>query len=274
MATETLKPRVSKPPRDPWFYGWRYVAKVREDGTHYDEQVPLTEWDVLHPQEDDFIVHNSFHNDLCAYLKAVFLWRLDARENALVLQDDRVDWQTAGLIPHGPDVVVFLDAPPRDPFVGTYRVRDAGARPIFVIEVTSPSTRRKDLNEKVFHYNRAEIPLYVIVDAEEGENGAEIDLLAYTPSPDGPVRVILTDPTRIWLPEIDLWLAVKGEQVVCLEANGTAVGDYVVVAEAAEAEKARAEAEKARAEAEKARADAAESKIKVLESELRGLRGE
>jgi Uma2 family endonuclease len=250
------------------------VKRVREDGTRYDEQVPLTEWDVLHPQEDDFIVHNQFHNELCSYLKTVFLWALRGRENILVLHDHRVDWQTAGLIPHGPDVVVFLDTPPHDPYVGTYRVRDEGARPIFVVEVTSPSTRRKDLNEKVFHYCRAGIPLYVIVDDAEGENGATIDLLAYTPSPEGPVRVILPDANRIWLPEVNLWLAVQGEHVVCQEADGKAIGNYTEIAQAAEAETARAEAEKARAESEKNRADAAELKLKELEIQLRRLRGQ
>jgi hypothetical protein len=282
MATATQAPTLPAPAaRDPFFYGWRMVPSLREDGTQKWDQVPLTEWDVLHPQEDDFIVQNDVHNDICIYLKSVFRRRLADRPGALVLQDHRVDWQTAGLIPHGPDLVVLFDSPPWDRFRGTYPVRDQGARPVLVVEVTSPTTRNKDLDEKVTDYFLAGIPLYAIVDVRSSELGADIRLLAYRPSPEGPLRILSPEPNRVWLPDLNLWLAIEGDQVVCLEPSGTPVGDYLTVARMAEEADARATAAERRAReaetlavAEKARADEAALKIAELEAELRRLRGD
>jgi len=253
-ATQTLPP-AGHTAKDPYFYGWREVSTVGEDGTQKWERIPLTEWDVLHPQEDDFIVQNDIHNDICLYLKNVFRWRLAGRPGALVLQDHRIDWQTADLIPHGPDIVVLFDSPPWDRSKGTYPVRDKGAKPVLVVEVTSPSTRNKDIDEKVTEYFLAGIPLYAIVDVRSDEAGVEIRLLAYRPTPEGPVRVLSAEPNRVWLPELNLWLASEGDQAVCLEPSGTPVGDYVTVARLAEEAEARAAAAEARATAAEVRAD-------------------
>jgi hypothetical protein len=99
---------------------------------------------------------------------------------------------------------------------------------------------------------------------------------------------------RVHLVIAGLWLGIEGDHVVCYDAQGMAIGDYVtVVRQAAEAaerarraeERARqeaaacAEAEaRARQEAERARqeaaAHAAEARLRALEAELRRLRGE
>jgi len=282
MATAT-QPLPSPGPtaKDPYFYGWRFVPMLQEDGTWKSKQVPLTKWDVLHPQEDDFIVQNDIHNDICLYLKNVFRWRLAGRPGALVLQDHRMDWQTAGLIPHGPDIVVLFDSPPWDRMKGTYPVRDQGAKPVLVVEVTSPSTRNNDIDEKVTEYFLAGIPLYAIVDVRSGEAGVEIRLLAYRPTPEGPVRVLSAEPNRVWLPELNLWLASEGDQAVCLEPSGTPVGDYCTVARLAEEAEARATAAEARASVAENRATAADARADdvarrnaELEAEIRRLRGE
>ena len=274
MSTET-QTQLSLA-HDPYFYGWRDIARLTPQGM-VSEKVPLTEWDVLHPLEGDFIVHNDAHNDICQYLKNVFRWRLAGHERTLVLQDHRVDWQFPGIEPHGPDVVVFFDAGPWDRSVGTYTVRNQGARPVLVIEVTSPSTRANDVGVKVQHYARIGIPLYVIVDLQppnrdNEEDAPEIVFTAYRPSPEGPVRVVDEEPNRVWLPELNLWLAAEGDTVVALEPDGTPVGDYLAVAlwaeeaeeraneaEAArQTEKLKAERAKWRADTQKARADTAE----------------
>lgn len=258
MAPQTL-PRPA-PVRDRFALGWRFVRRRNDDGTETTEQVPLTAWDVLHPQEDDFIVNNELHNAICLYLKNVLQWRCRDRSDALVLQDHRVDWQAADLIPHGPDVVLFFNAPPWDRTKGTYRVRDEGADPRLVIEVTSPSTRENDINDKVFDYSAAAIPLYVIVDPYEIEDGRRIILTAYHPSDEGPVLVKQQTPNRVWLEDVGLWLTAIGDRVVFMEKDGTPIPDYTQVAKSLEAEKARAEA--------------AEQRARELEAELRRLRGE
>jgi Uma2 family endonuclease len=264
MALETQTQPALGPEgeHDPFFYGWRYVRRVQADGTKKTEQVPLTREDVLHPREGDFIVNNDDHNIICLYLKDAIRLCLAGRPAARVFQDHRIDWQTAGLKPHGPDIAVLFDSPTWDGRRGTFRVRKEGARPILVLEVTSPSTRDTDLDEKVNEYCLAGIPLYVIVDLRETVQGPEIRLLAYRPSPDGPVRLFLPDPNKIWLNDLDVWLTVEGNRVVCVKADGKPLDDYVVVAQQAEQAEARARAEarkvktaKAKAQRERERAD-------------------
>jgi len=261
MSTET-QTQLSLA-HDPYFYGWRDIARLTPQGM-VSEKVPLTEWDVLHPLEGDFIVHNDAHNDICQYLKNVFRWRLAGHERTLVLQDHRVDWQFPGIEPHGPDVVVFFDAGPWDRSVGTYTVRNQGARPVLVIEVTSPSTRANDVGVKVQHYARIGIPLYVIVDLQppnrdNEEDAPEIVFTAYRPSPEGPVRVVDEEPNRVWLPELNLWLAAEGDTVVALEPDGTPVGDYLAVALWAEEAEERANEAEERANEAEERANEAEA---------------
>jgi hypothetical protein len=279
---------------DPYFYGWRMVERRREDGSTFWEQVPLTEWDVLHPQEGDFIVQNDIHNEICAYLKYAFRWRLAGRPRALVLSDHRIDWQVPGVDPHGPDITVLFNSPPWDPHRGTYPVRDMGADPRLVVETTSPSTRRVDLHDKVNDYKRASVPLYVIVDQGTLETSPGLTLIAYQLTQQRYERVPLDEHNRLWLEDLQLWLAIEGDHVVCLEPDGTPIGDYLTVAKMAqeaearaeaerqraeaektraEAEKARAEEEKQRAEAEKARAEVLQKRMEEMEAELRRLRG-
>ncbi len=56
---------------DPFFYGWRYVQRDAPDGETTWEQVPLTLEDVLHPQEEDFIVQTDLHQRICTYFTDV-----------------------------------------------------------------------------------------------------------------------------------------------------------------------------------------------------------
>lgn len=288
--TDAAPPPALHGPRakDPWFYGWRFVTRTRPDGTTFSEQVPLTSQDVLHPQEGDFIVTNDAHDQTCDYLKGVFRWRLRDRPGALVLKDHRIDWQRAGLLPHGPDVTVFSDAPAWDRHRATYPVGDMGASPQLVIEVTSPSTRDKDLSEKVAHYARAGIPQYVIIDLREEDTGWQVDFLEYRPGPTVAVRQLLAEPNRVWLPAVELWLAAEGDEVVCLLSDGTPVSDFPeVMAEldqvrverdALVAERAALAAERdalaAERDSERLRADAERQRADALEAELRRLRGE
>lgn len=270
MATDTAAARPPVPPHDPatdpYFYGWRHVARRRPDGTEYTERVPLTERDILFPQEDDFVVTNDAHDDALAYLKAAFRWRLAGRPGALVLSDHRIDFQVEGWEPLGPDVAVLFDAGPLDRLNATYPLRDKGARAALVIEVTSPSTRNTDLDAKVDAYYEVGVPLYVIADLRATAAGPDVRFIAYRATADGPVRLASADRSRVWLPDLDLWLTARGDRFVCLEPDEREIGDYQTVARQAQ------EAE-ARARAEKSRADAAEQRVQDLEAELARLRG-
>jgi hypothetical protein len=295
MSTVSNSGPLRRPPddSDPFRLGWRYVKIRRPDGTDGYEQVPLTEEDVLFPEEDDFIVQTDYHWIDMGYLWAVFRARLAAQLDALVLSDCRVDWNIPGVRPLGPDVAVFFGVGPRHGDIATFDLAAEGARPVLVIEITSPATRDNDLGIKVDFYHRAGVPLYVIADATEAPGGGRrLELIAYRYTRAGYRRVKPDARGRIALGPLGLLVGVVRDagtdcdRLACYDAEtGEEVGDYTAVRQALAAEAAgRAEAEAGRAEAEAGRAEAearataeadararAEARIRELEEALRRL---
>jgi len=230
MSTPTRLPTEQIPAHkpgeegDPFRFGWRFVWRKDENGLMKQVQVPLTFEDVLHPQEEDFIVQNGPHDTDCHYLKSAVLIALDGRDDVEVLHDVRVDWEVEGVKPHGPDLAVFVNV--RKPWKhngGTFHVKAIGARPLLVIEVTSPTTRAHDIDTKVVEYYKAGVPFYAIVDYYPELEQRQVHVLGYRATPDGYVRVDLNDQERLWLDSVRLWLASAGELAVCFDDLGVRV---------------------------------------------------
>jgi hypothetical protein len=281
---------------DPFRYGWRYVRKANEAGKPAWVQVPLTQEDVLHPQEEDFIVQTDAHQRDCQHLKNVLDAHLAGRPGMKVFHDMRTDWGVRGVIPHGPDFVVFEGMVGEwPPTRGTFMVAEVGARPLLVIEVTSPSTRETDLDDKVVEYHKAGVPFYAIVDSRPGEEPRCVRLLGYRATPEGYVRVFPDERGWLWLEPVRLWLAGGGEKLVCYDEHGSRILEHVEAVQAIqqadaraeeaaalteEAVRSRQEAE-ARAAAEAQARQAAEAqaadvaaRLQAMEAELRRLRGQ
>jgi hypothetical protein len=120
----------SRPPSakaDPFRYGWWYVRVKGPDGKWTEEQVPLTEEDVLFPKFGDYIVQTNPHDDDVSYLKAVSKARTRRDRTAAVLSDCRVDWNLPGVRRLGLDLAVFSGVA-RDEGWETFNVRAEGAR--------------------------------------------------------------------------------------------------------------------------------------------------
>jgi colicin import membrane protein len=264
---------VSASDADPFRYGWRFVPRPTSDNPHHLEQVPLTLEDVLHPEVGDFIVHNDRHETDRIYLTEVLRARLESSGVAIVLTDVRIAWDIPGLRAHGPDVMVIPGIAERQNW-STFEVAVEGARPALIIEITSPETRENDLERKVEHYAQAGVAQYVIIDDMGGRSRERrLRLLDYRLADGRYVAHPMDANGRVHLVIADLWLGIEGDHVVCYDAQGVAIGDYVtVVRQAAEAAEqaqraeqrarqeaaARAEAEeRARQEAERARQEAA-----------------
>lgn len=267
-----------KPPEDdPFRYGWRYVPRVGPDGAKTLEQIPLSLEDVLHPEEEDFIVHTDGHNEDCAYLKAVFKSRLADVRNSVVLSDCRIDFDVEGVRPLGPDVAVFFEVE-RHIDWSTFYLGEEGARPALVVEVTSPDTRKNDVGIKVDYYHRAGIPYYVIADVyREQGNDRRIELIGYKAAPDGYVRYAPDEQGRIWLDPVRLWLGFTHDRrggylrLACFDPDtGEEVGDYEAVVDSlAEAEAKLRESERIAAEAV-ARVNDLEARLRALLAERNG----
>jgi len=270
MTTTTPQPvPLTDADADPFRYGWRLVPRPTPDNPHHLEQVPLTLDDVLHPEVGDFIVHSDLHETDRMYLTAVLRARLEPSRRAIVLSDVRIAWDLPDLRAHGPDVMVIPGVRKRRNW-STFEVAVERARPALIIEIVSPDARENDVVIKVEHYARAGVAQYVIVD-DTGRGGTRrLRLLDYRlegtayrlqePDADG----------RVHLAIADIWLGLRRDHVVCYDAAGREIGDYVTVVR--QAAKAEARAKQAAARAKEAAARVRREAAARAEAEERAQR--
>jgi colicin import membrane protein len=137
-----------------------------------------------------------------------------------------------------------------------------------IIEVTWPKTRSTDLEKKVKHYARAEVPHYVIADAVEGEGKRrKLRLLAYRLE-GGVYQPVAPDPQgRVWLEPVGLWLGVTsneqtgGDRLALIDPKtDQEIGDYTAISRRLEAAEAAAREAKQREQAAKQREQAAKQR--------------
>jgi colicin import membrane protein len=272
MSTQPLTiapaPREVLPEPDPWRFGWRYVREKLPSGDWRTKKVPLTEADVLHPQEEDFIVQTPEHIQDCTDLDNIIQFRVAGRLGVVVLHDCRIEWGIAGLGAHGPDIAVFENVGSWDRTLGTFRVAQLGARPLVVIEVTSPGTRNVDLDDKVIEYFRARIPLYIIIDHRVFEDRRDLRLIVYKAASEGYMRVDLDEQGRVWIEPLRMSLGVVENQLACFDEHGKRLGSYVEVALRLEAETERAEAAAQRAAEAEAKAQTAAQRAAEAEAKI------
>ena len=69
--------------------GWRTRPRITAEGKIDYERIPLTSYDILHPQEGDFRVHNDEHRLFCRYLDNVVSAQVSHIPGAIVLHDTR-----------------------------------------------------------------------------------------------------------------------------------------------------------------------------------------
>jgi len=273
---------------DPFVYGWRQVQKIGLEGETIYERVPLTLEDLLHPQEDDYRMHNFEHEQLCSYLLGVFQAQLAADPTAVVMADVRVAWDKPNLLPHTPDISVVFGVKQAQNW-STFYEAEEGIRPTLIVEVVSPSTRSLDLVDKLSEYEEAEVPFYVIIDSFKKRGKTQRRLIGYELTPHGYRPMPLIDDERLWLPPVRVGLALNDELgLECYDEHGTFMPNYAglnqakikaenkakVEAKARVQAQALAKAEsKARAEAE-SRATEAETRVLEAESHLRDLEAE
>ena len=264
---------------DPYPLGWHHTGLSGPDGAPDSWRVPLTESDILHPQEGDFIVQDPDHIGDCIYLKPVLDSRLVGVPGAVVLTDVRVDLGLPGVPPVGPDIAALVGVGPSAwPTGGTLNLATAGVRPLLMIEITSPSTEEKDLDEKWRWYAEAGVPTYAIVEVRGVGEQRRLKIIGHRLAP-GSDRF---DPApldldgRLWLgDELGVWLGISGRHLACFDgATGEQIGDYLELARRIRAAEVRLALEaEACAEAERESAGMREQ-IRAMQEEMRRLRGE
>ncbi len=240
---------------DPFFYGWRWVG---------DEQVPLTEDDLLDPQEGDRVSEHTLHQwavrKLCEILEELFVVR--EQDDVLVGGNLKMLWRDPRIKKVAPDVVVIpgVDDPRKDR--KSFNQRQEGAQPVFVLEATSESTARTDERKKPGVYQQAEVAEYFLLDTLvtpwtlTGRRRHPATGRYRKIRPDGEGR-LLADSL-----EVAFAIGADGRSVDLFDAR---TGEKLRDLHAAE-EAWRAEAE-ARREAEEARRAEAEARCKAEEAQ-------
>ena len=219
--------KVTEREADPFWLGTRYLKEVGPDGEVRYREVPLREEDLLFPQEGDRLVVNDSHVQNMLYLRGALDILLRDRPDAKVFSDHVIDFGIEGLQPLGPDVVVFVGM--KEPWharSGTFRAAEFDARPLLVIELTSPDTRPKDLSPKRDLYFEAEVPFYAIVDHGPRGDWSPVVLRGYRAALEGYAPVETDEKGRLWLSPLNLWLAPEGEKVFLCGADGARLPEW------------------------------------------------
>ncbi len=273
--------RKTKAPPDPFRLGWRDVQRRGPDGNFHWVREPLTKWDVLHPQEYDYIVQNNAHARDRVALRVTLDFALRERADMFVSPDLRVDWQEPGIIPHGPDLVVFGGLKERpDDDMATFRVHDMEAAILLVIEVTSPNTRRNDVGIKMDEYFLAKVPYYLIVDNRKRKRQPPSRLIGHRAGANGFELMESDAEGGILIPNLDLTFRIHEGRVRCFDNQNKLIPEPLEMAKQIDESMARQiemhrqiEQHAERAEQEKQRAEQAEARIRELESKLSDSQG-
>ncbi len=249
-----MKTRVAALPKaqkvDPFRIGHRLLQRGNET-----IEIPLTEADFLHPQEEDRFLLTDAHSRAVAYLRHAIEFAHRGETGVRVFIDHRVDWQTGNVLPMGPDVIAFGKFLAEwDPYVGTLPVANLGVEPWLVAEVTSPSTRHIDVGIKPDLYHLARVPFFLIFDLCPTDR-EEPQLLAFRATRKGYVEMKENPEYGIWVPTVEMWFKFDGDRVVAHTAKKEEIPDYDVLAQRLDEQTVRADSEQARADLEKARAD-------------------
>ncbi len=286
-----------RPQRDPFFYGWREVYTKDEHGRCQRVLQPLTPEDVLHPQEGDYVTQNPDHDWDCDYLRDVIRYQVKDKPDTLVFHDVKIFWDVPGLEGegHSPDLSLIRKVQQPHRRRESFHVAREGVRPELIIEVTSPSTRDVDLNDKKREYWLAQVPVYVIVEEYFRRGKRHLRILPFQRGPRSYRRQRLNARGRFRLEAVQLWIGQENGRVALYDAQGKRLEGYDELAEArkqvaqsleqeAEARKQveqsleqEAEARKRAQQSLEQEAEArrkAEEELARLQVELRRLRGE
>ncbi|MGL6076333.1 MAG: Uma2 family endonuclease [Fimbriiglobus sp.] len=262
MATDLTESPIKLPDGYPFHIGTRIVRTVDASGKERSEYVPLSEEDFLHPQEEDRFMIVDKHWVTVTYIRQAIEFANEHRPAIRVFSDHRIDWEVEGILPHGPDVVVFdRFLKPWDDMEGTLPVKTMEALPLAIIEVTSESTRHIDFEEKYLEYCDAGIPYYIIVDFH-GPKGS-MSILGFRRKA-GEYFPMRKDPNLgYFIPGVNIFIRLENENVIVSDEDGVEIPRQIEAFRKLREETARAEAEKKRAETEKKRAETEAQRAEV-----------
>ncbi len=267
------------PPDDLFFYGWREVA-LWVDGIEVGARMPLTLEDVIHPQLGDYVLQNISHALLCDDLEDGLKSHIGHEPGTVILNDVGIDWGIPDFKVHSPDLAVIRGV---QEFLkkGLFDLKRSKGYVVLVLEVTSPSTRKVDVEgehnpNKVEEYAQAGAAIYILVDAANWEEGYPPPIIVYMLGEDGNYHRQTPDARGwFWIEALQVWIGPYGDWVAWYDKDENKLNTHM---EAEQARKREVEArklaeDKARLAEEKRREEAearkfAEDRIRELEALL------
>jgi Uma2 family endonuclease len=263
---------LSPPTDDPFFYGWREVLHT-SNGTEEWIREPLTLDDVLHPQWGDYIMQNEEHFLVCNDLYDGLQQHLTHEHHTVLLHDTPINWE-GEVKALCPDLAVIREVQRRFP-KGTFYVRQSKGHVDMVLEVTSRSTRKVDVDgenpvNKVQKYAQVGVPYYIIVDDARRKEGYPPAITVYKlQEGKGYQRECADARGWYWLPSLALWIGPYQDWVSWYDEQENKIGTVVEVALAREQAETRAQQAEVQVRAEARAREQAEAQIEQLKALLR-----
>ncbi len=263
--TPARRPRLAPPvAKDAFSLGYRYRAVTTADGREDLEQVPLTEEDLIYPQEGDHVTQAVPHFSFL-HPRADAMRRYLEKRPGLVVTSDvtlvlRHDDKNCS-----PDVAVIEGDFDVSKIKGSIKLRQVGGRLIFALEAVSTSDKRienKDLKKNEERYAREKVAEYFTVYPKLGRQVSKLVGRRFDPTATPPYVPIPPDAEgRVYSKVLDVFFSIdpETEELVVVDAT---TGERFLISD--EEEAARVEAERRLAEEEEARQKAeAEKKMEA-----------
>jgi Uma2 family endonuclease len=198
--------------------GWRWETFVDPDDNIFDQQVPLTAAEFLHPQEGYHLPNSTFHDNTAGDAKDILTRRYSNQPDVGVFRDLLIEWDS-DLGDHCPDTFVAFDIRNKSENRNKFIVVNEGTRPTFILEVVSPRYRQTDRETKVVEYARAKVQEYVIIDRRIVRRQLVDEVLGYrlmtgyyqpiTPDEDG----------RILCNTLGVWISLQDGRLIIEDAQ-------------------------------------------------------
>ncbi len=251
-VSDTQPPAVTTPEEDEFYYGHRITITHDETGRKIYTYRPLTLADFLDPEEGDYFVQGTLHDDDVEKAKSIFRYLYQDDPTVAVFSDLKMVWDIEGLSQPAPDVAVIPNVKDRDRPRRVFDVAVEGTRPRFVLEIVSPRYREPDREDKVEIYEQAGVEEYVIIDPWlDDEGNVAYEVLGYRLQEGMYIEIEPDERGRIYSATNNVWIGVTEER-----------DDFFVI-DARSGE---------RILSDKERADMAEAQVQALQAEVAQLR--
>ena len=262
-----------------WLRGWREVITTAADGQETIVRIPLTDEEILHPEEGFIMPETTDHERISTDLRNMLLsWSL--RHSEMTVYHDLIfAWDHPDVGNFTPDIAVVPNVRNPDANRGTFYVASEGTRPCLVVEVVSPVSRQNDRVTKVRDYARVGIREYVYIDVRRGKRGIVDEIAGFRLVGDSYVPIMIDEDGAVFCETVGLRIGIA-DGVVWAEdietgedllSHVAAMQALLRAQEQAEMAEERAEVAEERLLAEIEARRASEERLADLEAQLRAL---